>query len=444
MQNYRPISLLPLPGKIVEKLMHKQLLEYIEINSLITDNQHGFRKEHSCIHSIAQLTDFVGKKMDAGYPTLAAFVDFRKAFDCVQHPILLRKLTRLGLHDSVVKWFSSYLSDRKQRVLANNVYSSYLDVKQGVPQGSVLGPLFYILYANDIVDVIKHCKIALYADDTVLYTANSDFGTSMKKMRNDMDALSDWCGTNGIRMNTDKSKLMLFGTAKKLQELPDVHIRAEDTLLQSVSSYKYLGVTLDSQLTYKKHINKTISTASLKIRQLCRMRAFLNTKAATLVYKNMILPIIEYGDIFLTGVNVADKKKLQMMQNKGLRCALNVDRYTDSTEVHRDAGVLKLRSRRKIHLLNFMYDMTKIEGNLKEVRKVGVSTRSSLRKLFKLRRPRTEKYKKCFSYVGPKSWNALPEHIQQTSPKSEFKCKVAAHVELGSIGAAAQEEGVNN
>ena len=166
-QNYRPISLLPLPGKIAEKLVHKQLMEHIESNFFISDNQHGFRRGHSCTHAVAQVTDFIGKKMDAGMTTLATFVDFRKAFDCVQHPILIEKLARLGLQGNMIKWFESYLTGWKQRVLANNVCSSYLDVKQGVPQGSVLGPLFYILYADDILEVIKHCKIALYADDTV-------------------------------------------------------------------------------------------------------------------------------------------------------------------------------------------------------------------------------------------------------------------------------------
>ena len=119
-QNYRPISLLPLPGKILEKLMHKQLMLYVDENSLLTKYQHGFRKGHSCIHSVAQLTNFIDKKMDSGTPTLAAFVDFRKAFDCVQHPILLQKLSCLGLAKSVIDWFRSYLTGRRQQVLANN------------------------------------------------------------------------------------------------------------------------------------------------------------------------------------------------------------------------------------------------------------------------------------------------------------------------------------
>ena len=154
-KNYRPISLLPLPGKILEKLVHSQLSNYLDAERLLSPNQHGFRKGRSTINSIAQLTDFVNKKLDSHLPTLVTYIDFRKAFDCVQHPMLLKKLVALNLDKPVVKWIESYLSSRKQRVLANNVLSSYLPITQGVPQGSVLGPLFYIIYANDLVKCKK-------------------------------------------------------------------------------------------------------------------------------------------------------------------------------------------------------------------------------------------------------------------------------------------------
>ena len=182
-------------------------------------------------------------------------------------------------------------------MLANNVCSSSQTITQGVPQGSVLGPLFYILYANDIVNVIKHCKLALYADDTVLYTACSNHEVSERKMKKDFLAPSRWCNSNGIRMNTDKTKLMWIGSAKKLKDLPQVTVNVDGSLLQSATSYKYLGVTLDAQLNYGKHISKLIAVASAKLTQFPRTRSFLSTKAATLVYKSMLLPLLEYGNI---------------------------------------------------------------------------------------------------------------------------------------------------
>ena len=196
--------------------------------------------------TISQLTDFINKKMDSRTPTLAAFIDFRKAFDCVQHPVLLNKLSQLNLYDSVLEWTGSYLSNRDQRVFANGIYSSALTVTQGVPQGSVLGPLFYIIYANDLTQIIKNCHIALYADDTVLYTANKDFGKSVLNLQQDIDLLSKWSYNNGIKANTEKTKVMVFGGPAALKKMPLLDIKFSDTSSQKVHSYKYLGVTLDA------------------------------------------------------------------------------------------------------------------------------------------------------------------------------------------------------
>ena len=135
------------------------------------------------MHSVAQFVNYVNTNLDSSRLTLAAFVDSRKVFDCVQHHILLRKLCKVGLNLTVLRWVRSYLQDRKQRVLADNTFSDFQTITQGVPQGSVLGPLFYIIYANDLIDLFRSCEVALYADDTVLYKASSDFGTSVKKLQ---------------------------------------------------------------------------------------------------------------------------------------------------------------------------------------------------------------------------------------------------------------------
>ena len=219
-KNYRPISLLPLPGKILEKLVHSQLSSYLEDRESLNDAQHGFRKDHSTVHSIAQLTKYINVKMDSATPTMAVFVDFRKAFDCVQHDVLLTKLSNLNLDCSVVQWVKSYLALRKQRVLANNVYSDFLKVTQGVPQGSVLGPLFYIIYTNDLTKHIQKCKVALYADDTVLYVAHKDPMKSISALRHDVGVIANWCKVNGIQANTDKTRVMTFGNSKLINAMP--------------------------------------------------------------------------------------------------------------------------------------------------------------------------------------------------------------------------------
>ena len=434
-KNYRPISLLPLPGKILEKLVHSQLSLYLEHHHLLSDNQHGFRKQHSTVHSLAQFTDFVNRKLDVGLPSLVTYIDFRKAFDCVQHSVLLSKLEDLNLDETAVSWAKSYLDSRKQRVLANGVYSAYLPVMQGVPQGSVLGPLFYIIYANDLPKIIRNCNVALYADDTVLYTANRDFGESVRKMQADLDILSDWCQLNGIFVNVEKTKLMTFGSPKMIKNLQPYEIVFQETPIQPVTSYKYLGMTLDNQLNYKLHVKKIISNVSSKLKQFRRMRSFLDTRAAVLVYKSMLLPLLEYGDIFLSATTAENRKKLQVLQNKGLRCALNKDAYVDSEELHDEAKLSKLKIRRDQHLLNFMYDWAQNPKRLKIRSKGSVKTRSHNKKLIYLKKPKTMKFKNSFAYQGPMKWNCLPVALHQATTKEAYRLLVRDLVDRKELDA---------
>ena len=424
-KNYRPISLLPLPGKILEKLVHQQLSTYMEKGSLLSNSQHGFRKGHSTIHSVAQLTSYISKKQDAKMPTLAAYIDFRKAFDCVQHPILLDKLANLGVGRSLINWVGSYLENRSQRVYANDTFSQFLKVTQGVPQGSVLGPLFYIIYANDLSKIVKNCEIALYADDTVLFTANKDFNKSVSRLQADLESLNVWCLDNGILANTDKTKVMVFGKPKVLENLPHFHIMLNKVPLQVVPSYKYLGISLDSQLSYNQHTTRIISSVTAKLKQFQRMRSFLNTKAALMVYKNMLLPILEYGDVFLSATSCINRRRLQILQNKGLRCALNRDLETSISDLHVEAKLLKLEYRREQHVLNYMYDLAQDTRLLKKKSAHGMQTRSCNKKILKVRRPKTEKFKKSFAYQGPKKWNLLPETFHCTQNKSSYKLLVS-------------------
>ena len=427
-QNYRPISLLPLPGKILEKLIHQQLSNYFESELLLAAEQHGFRRNHSTIHSIEQVTSFISKKMDAKLPTAAVFIDFRKAFDCVQHSILLSKLRDMGLSKIVIDWVNSYLTNRKQRVYANDTYSQYEDITQGVPQGSVLGPLFYIVYANDIAKVVKNCKVALYADDTILYTSHSNFDVSVKNLQDDINSLTHWCTTNGIKANTDKTKVMVFGSKCSLIKVPSFEIKFGDVSLQVVSSYKYLGLVLDAQLNFNLHVNKIIGSVSSKLKQFQRMRNFLSTKAALLVYKGTILPILEYGDIFFSATSVENRRRLQTLQNKGLRCALNKSTETSITELHSEAHLLKLNYRREQHTLNFIFDKAQVAHNRKDNPKLLIKTRSSKKVMLNVKRPRTEKFKRSLAYIGPMKWNALAEGFHHTQTKAAYKTMIQTWV----------------
>ena len=297
---------------------------------------------------------------------LATLVDFRKAFDCVQHRVLLNKLNGCGIGSIMLDWIKSYLTNRKQKVLANGIYSSDLRVTQGVPQGLMLGSLFYIVYANDLVNVLDHCKVALYADDTVIYTSSTIFRKYVSRVQTDINSLSDWSSQNGIRANPDNTKVMVFGSANCLNKVPNFEIRCDGIPLQIVNSYEYLVVTIDNQLNYNLHVNKLVASVSSKLELFQCMHSFLSVPAAILVYKSMLLPVLQYGDILLSATTRANSKKLQTLQNKGLRCALNKGLQANTSELHTEAKLLPLNYRRELHLMNFMYDWAIQADKLKD------------------------------------------------------------------------------
>ena len=206
--------------------------------------------------------------------------------------------------------------------------------------------------------------------------------------------------------------------------------------LQIVSSYKYLGVTVDCQLNYNLHVNKIVATVSGKLKQFQRMRGFLNGKAALFVYKSMLLPILEYGDIFLSSTTVKNRKKLQVLQNKGLRCALNKGMESSTDELHAEATLLRLKYRREQHMYNFMFDAAMDSVNLVSRSQGSVLTRSRAKRTLKVNRPKTERFKKSLAYKGPTEWNALPADLHQVEEKAAFKKAVGNWVVLKAIKVA--------
>ena len=195
--------------------------------------------------------------MDKRIPTVVTFIDFRKAFDCVQYDHLLDKIYDLGFDIKISNWIKDYLRDRQQRVIVNNQTSSLLTIKQGVPQGSILGPLLYLIYANDIQKVIKKCGAFFHADDTVLYSTCCKMTQAVKNMQKNINGLSKWCRQYNILMNVSKTKYMVFGSKYTLAKVKDFQLKVNDKPLDRVLSYTYLGVTLDPSLTFEKHVKKT-------------------------------------------------------------------------------------------------------------------------------------------------------------------------------------------
>ena len=198
--------------KLSNNIAHAGLSKFLEARNVILNVQGGFRKGFSTTSSIADLTDKLLGNVNKGLTSLAAFVDLRKAFDTVNHAILLKKLKCYGISDVTLDWCTNYLADRSQRTLANETLSGAQNVTCGVPQGSVLGPLFFILYVNDVQAVIKVSKMQSYADDTVIYTEGNGHKEAARKLQPSLNQFSKWCQANKLSLNTAKTKLMVFGS----------------------------------------------------------------------------------------------------------------------------------------------------------------------------------------------------------------------------------------
>ena len=291
--NYRPISLLPLPGKILEKIMHEKLLNYVERYNLLNPNQGGFRLGYSTVETIGELTDDIAYNNNILNNTLVVYIDFKKAFDTVDHSIILNKLSRLGIKGNALKWLESYLSNRKQCTIANNITSDNLPITCGVPQGSILGPFLFLIHINDINRDLVSSKIKLYADDTVLYLGHNKPDTLGVQMQSELDLLSRWCFLNRLTINTTKTKCMYFPAKKNSVFIPP-RVSLKNVPLEYVTHYKYLGVHLDSKLNFQTHLNQVYKLASHKIYLLSKIRNLLTEHAALTIYRSKILPYFDW------------------------------------------------------------------------------------------------------------------------------------------------------
>ena len=402
--NYRPISLLPLPCKLLEKIVHNRLYGFLTRENILTNAQGGFRSGHSTIDTLAKFTDDIKRELNIANNTIAAFIDLRKAFDTVDHSVLLLKIDHYGIRSDNYHWFESYLENRHQTVFANNILSKQEKVVCGVPQGSILGPLLFLLYVNDVVKCVKNCKIKLYADDTVIYIANHNFELAQQLLQEDLDCYLTWCQQNKLSVNITKTKLMIFAASRRKLNSLDVNLELNEEKLQVVPSYKYLGVILDPLLNYNLHLKYIAKTVAYKTYKLCQFRPFLDVNLAIRIFKATILPYFDYADILFLTTAETHLKPLQYAQNHCLKICLKYPHLTDTITVHREAKVNLLKDRRYGHLLNYMY----VRAHCDTYRDIRVRpTRAFSAPMCKVIHANGLSYENSVEFFGATSWNSL-------------------------------------
>ena len=420
--NLRPVSILPLPSKLIEKIVHNRIYNHCNNNKLLDERQGGFRPNHSTISTTSFFINDLYTAMNNNEATIAVYIDAMKAFDTVNHEILLGKLQYFGIKGKSANWLKEYLSNRKQCTNANGIVSDLKPITCGVPQGSVCGPLLFLLYINDITKSLKKCKVSLYADDTVLYYSSNNLRQAMSTVQNDLIELSNWCSTNKLTINCKKTKYCVYGMRSivKKSKNVDMLLSLNNIILERVCSYKYLGFILDDQLNFNKHVIEIIKTVSHKLYLLSRIRRYLNKKACTIIFKTMVLSIMEYGDIIYAGTSKANLDKIDKLFYRGLRICDANNTAISKNQLCDDCDIVPLEKRRDVHLLLFMHKQSHKTELLKKIK---ARTRLHDAPVFMTYKPSNEKARQNVLYRGANAWNLLSSS-ERNCNFNDFKSKI--------------------
>ena len=323
----RPISLLPIPGKLLEKLITSKIQNYLENKNSFGDNQNGIRKGKSTSSALTTFLDDIISGLNDSKTSIVAYLDFQKAFDTINHKILLNKLKRAGLGVKLLSLLENYLSGRKQKTKVHGATSELMPISVGVPQGSTLGPIMFIVYINNLTSVLQHCKCLMYADDTVLYCSHDKEKSVRKSMQSDLDKIQAWCFQNRLTLNVKKTKIMTFMSDHKRKrykkfrmfmigkDIEEVENYNYSFLLPQYLIYKYLGTEIDNKWGGDEQFSKLTQMLGYKLSTFGKIRRHLTIKAALAVYKSMVLPVIDYNDHFQFLWNKNKVDRLQKYQN---------------------------------------------------------------------------------------------------------------------------------
>jgi hypothetical protein len=358
--NYRPISLLSSLSKTFEKVVFNQVYDYFTKNNLFYDSQYGFRKLHSTEFACIEMLDRIVTQLDEGKLPITIYLDLSKAFDTINHGILLQKLKYYGFSDIPLKWFQSYLNDRQQFVCFDGHLSASKTLETGVPQGSILGPLLFLIYVNDLHEACENFIPILYADDTGLVSSLCSFCIDKKSMNpsitsvninKELEYIQEWLAINQLSLNVSKTKFMIFHHRQRniSNFIPD--IRINDCPIERVPDFNLLGLHIDQHLTWNTHIQKCSNKISRSLGVMNRLKRFLPTKILRVLYNSLILPHLQYA-ILIWGSKLSRLNKLQKRAVRIISCS----RYNAHTEpLFKSLNLLRLEDLYSLNVLKLFF-----------------------------------------------------------------------------------------
>lgn len=434
--NYRPISLLSCVSKVFEKILFNHIYTFLKQNKLLNRNQSGFTPGDGTINQLINICNKIYSQFDKSDEVLAVFLDLSKAFDKVWHKGLIYKLKKIGITGNLLKWLISYLSNRKQQVVINGAKSDILDLKSGVPQGSVLGPLLFLIYINDLTDGITG-EVFLFADDSSLFhTVRKNINTCAAKMNYDLNIIYQWANKWLVTINAIKTVFILFSSRRPNIYIPPIMLGSAS--LNRVYSHKHLGLILTSNLSWGEHISQVIAKANKRLFVLKYHKYKLSQKALATCYTSFVRPLIEYGDILYDSCTQEQSESIEKLQHEAARIATGAKFRSSPNLMYKELGWCPLEDRRKTHKLTKIYSIkNKIAPSylceiLESFQHQHRHPTSTARNTSHLKHPvpKKEMYNKSFFISAIKEWNKLDQLILNAPSLNAFKHKLA---ELNSV-----------
>ena len=429
--NYRPISVLPVFAKIQEKAVHEMVYSFLLKHKLLSSYQSGFRPLHSTTTSLIDITNTALHNIDKGKFTGLAFSDLSKAFDTLDHELLLMKFSDFGLNKSSVNWFKAYLTKRTQSVNINGVQSNTEPILYGVPQGSVLGPLLFIMYINDLQTVTKYCKVHLYADDTLLFFESSYVQTIEAALSEDLGHVVGWLNQNYLMLNHSKTKVMLMGTHQKLISVQSFTVNVNANDLEKLYKFKYLDVILDPCLTWKEHIEHIGNKISFRLGMLLEPEKSSQKKHAFFRLMQWFYHYLITCCCVWDGCGQENRNYLDRLLKRAV--GIIAGRKATDTDIQQTLRWPSLQCRREYHKCIQIYKCINgpapaylFDDFHSSEQTHNYNTRN--KDLIRLPLAKTTKFQTSFKYNAAKSWNTLLRNLRHDQSLTSFQLKVKQHL----------------
>lgn len=355
----RPICIITALSKILEKFIQPQIYKYATSNNIISQLQSGFRKGHSTVSVLANITDDILKSLDDGYASLLVLLDFSKAFDTLDHTLLCAKLSYFGFNENCIKFFRSYLCDRYQTVKLNDTFSNITKITSGVFQGSALGPILFLIYTADIFSSVNYTKIQCYADDTQLsYSFDpNNIKNASDNINHDLTSIERYSNSHNLKLNIGKCAVICFCNKKNINFVKEnIKLKISDISLTVVNKVKSLGLIYDENLRFKEHVNLIVKKAYIALKLLYNNINIINFKLRKKLCESLVLPILHYCNVvYYSCLDKLTQNRLQKIQNSCCRFVYRIRKYHRTSSKINELGWLRVENIYKYNMSVFTH-----------------------------------------------------------------------------------------